>query len=293
MGGKYSKSSSSREQAGIQVHEMYILVGYLSETYDDVASSRISVSDGRHLIQNHLKRLSRYALDPNRVGQNNKIFPNDEFFVEIYEKYRDPDGVHAWSLVLQFKTTSKTFKALYGIPGSASVTSSLTSVAGNPSIRQQNPAPPRNNGGTSSQGNNATPPRQQQPSQQPRQQQQQPRQQQQQPRQQQQQPRQQPRQQQQYQQRGQTPTWGPQQQGQPYSNIQSPNNLPMDNVGPNMSIIDEMERYSGQQNQGGMRNEAYGSYPGGNGVTAPQGGAGLTVQAQQPDVYEFNLSKMQ
>lgn len=285
MGGKYSKSSTSA--TGIQPHELYTLLGYLTEIYDDVVSTRVSVVDGRNLIQHQLKRLSRYALDPSRVGENNKIFPNDDLLIEIYEKYRDSDGVHAWSLVLQFKTTSKTFKALYGIPGSASVTSSLTSTAGNPSIRSrhQNATPP----GTSSRSNNATPPRNNAPP--PQRSQQQP-----------QQPRyqqpsqqhsrsnppswtQQQQQQQQYQPQQQYPPqqqYSPQQQYPPQQsrgmpsyngNLQSPTNLPMDNMGMNSNIIDEMSRYSGQ-----------GQAP---------GRAEISVQAQQPDVYEINLSKMQ
>lgn len=122
MGGHSSKSGSFR--TGIQPHELYTFVGYITEIFDDVVAKRISVSDGRALIQHYLHRLSRYTLDPTKPKKVPKIFDSDEPLVEIYEKYRDIDGISGWSIVIQLKPNEKTFKALHGLPHSTSVTSS-------------------------------------------------------------------------------------------------------------------------------------------------------------------------
>lgn len=132
MGARNSKS-----QSGIQTHELYTFVGYIAGVYDDVLAKRISTTEGRNLIQYSLSRLSRYTLESSRSRGPNKIFVGDEPLVEIYEKYRDIDGVSGWSIVLQFKPTAKTFKALHGIPGSISVSSDTTQQAITPTRRQE------------------------------------------------------------------------------------------------------------------------------------------------------------
>ena len=142
MGGRNSKSNG---QPGIQTHELYTFVGYITGVYDDVVSKRMTPAEGRNLIQHSLTRMARYTLESSRPKTPNKIFVSDELLVEIYEKYRDADGMSGWSIVLQFKPSAKTFKALHGVPGSLSITStpqqpSQPRVAPSPNQRQA-PAP--------------------------------------------------------------------------------------------------------------------------------------------------------
>ncbi len=104
------------ESRGLPSYEIYTLIGYLSSLYDSVSNNTTPANDAQSLILTHLHRLNRYSLDSS-PGSNNRIFPDGSVFLEISERYRDSNGTHAWSLVLQFRPQAKIIKIMYGIPG--------------------------------------------------------------------------------------------------------------------------------------------------------------------------------
>lgn len=100
---------------GITQIELLSLIGILSSIFDDVVASVTTPKNARAVVEYHLNRLSRYAYGARDTGQH-KIFPNEEHFLEINEKYRDNNKTHAWSMVLQMRPGSKVYKVLHAIP---------------------------------------------------------------------------------------------------------------------------------------------------------------------------------
>lgn len=107
---------------GIQQYELYLLLGDLSSIFDEVVEGKVSIENGKHLVMNRLYRLNRVSLNEKPKdfvsSDHYKIFPNGKHLIEITEKYRDADGKHAWSVAIQYRTSSKIVKILHGVPGS-------------------------------------------------------------------------------------------------------------------------------------------------------------------------------
>lgn len=100
---------------GITQIELLSLIGILSSIFDDVVASVTTPKNARAVVEYHLNRLSRYAYGARDTTQH-KIFPNEEHFLEINEKYRDNNKTHAWSMVLQMRPGSKVYKVLHAVP---------------------------------------------------------------------------------------------------------------------------------------------------------------------------------
>jgi hypothetical protein len=114
--------SSISLDTGIQQYELYLLLGDVSSIFDEVVEGKVSIENGKHLVLNRLYRLNRVSLNEKPKdfvsSDHYKIFPNGKHLIEITEKYRDADGKHAWSVAIQYQTSSKIVKILHGIPGS-------------------------------------------------------------------------------------------------------------------------------------------------------------------------------
>lgn len=110
MGARQSK------QPGVQWGNILTLCGIITEIYESTVNSREpSWDEGRLIIQHHLKRMAPHRLEPQKPT-NYKIFPKNEPLVEITERYRDIDGRHAWSLVIQLSSQGEIYKLLRGVP---------------------------------------------------------------------------------------------------------------------------------------------------------------------------------
>jgi len=106
---------------GIPQYDILTLICDLTSVFDSVIEGALTVDNGRNMIYNRLYLLNRYSLvekPPNFLDASEyRIFPDGKQLVEITEKYRDADGVSAWSLAIQLKPGSKLYKVLSGVPG--------------------------------------------------------------------------------------------------------------------------------------------------------------------------------
>jgi hypothetical protein len=108
--------SSQGKESGIQDYQLWTLIGYIVQTYEDALAKRRSYDDAQNVIIFHLKELSRYALNPKKSPNPDNIYFNGQPQLTIHEKYRHSDGQHAWSLTIQLNPNLRLFKVIHGTP---------------------------------------------------------------------------------------------------------------------------------------------------------------------------------
>lgn len=97
--------------------DIYILLGYLTQIFDEVVSGDLTISDARSVILYYLSRHRKHSVNPQ--ASTNKVFPEDRQHLEVSERYYDTDDkTRAWGINLLFRPENKTFKLVHGIIGS-------------------------------------------------------------------------------------------------------------------------------------------------------------------------------
>ena len=111
-----STSSKDKGSSGIKDYQLFSLIGYITQIFEDVLSGHRSYDQGKNVIIFHLKELSRYSLNKQKSPNPDNIYFNGQPQLLINEKYRHVDGEHAWSLTLQFNQNLRMIKLLHGTP---------------------------------------------------------------------------------------------------------------------------------------------------------------------------------
>lgn len=156
--------SSQGKEAGIQDYQLWTLVGYIVQTYEDALANRRSYDDAQNVILFHLKELSRYALNPKKSPNPDNVYFNGQPQLVIHEKYRHSDGQHAWSLTIQLNPTLRMFKLIHGTPTvresgarrDVSMTETLQPSAPGYTKNSMVPPSPANSGNNGHTGTNRT-----------------------------------------------------------------------------------------------------------------------------------------
>jgi len=111
-----STSSKDKGSSGIKDYQLFSLIGYITQTFEDVLSGHRSYDEGKNVIIFHLKELSRYSLNKLKSPNPDNVYFNGQPQLLINEKYRHVDGEHAWSLTLHFNQNLRMIKLLHGTP---------------------------------------------------------------------------------------------------------------------------------------------------------------------------------
>lgn len=96
----------SNKTPGMRDSYLFGLITYIIQVFDETVAQYRTIADATTSITNRLKNCRRFAVQSS-PNPENRYFFNNTYQVLIREKYRDLDGVHHWSLVLQLSPASK------------------------------------------------------------------------------------------------------------------------------------------------------------------------------------------
>ena len=99
-------TTSSNKSQGMRDSYLFGLVTYIIQVFDETVAQYRTIADATTSITNRLKNCRRFSVQAS-PNPENRYFFNNTFQVLIRERYRDIDGIHQWSLVLQLTPASK------------------------------------------------------------------------------------------------------------------------------------------------------------------------------------------